>query len=259
MGVLSCSSGIGASFHVCLKLCLLLGNMLPAWEILLGLERRQINHSRDWKWMLEAELSKIMNSKTEQINPATNLFSKSLSLHHNLGWSLHRITGAISPYISKEPQSGFLSWSFFFWEHTHFFCLNLNKFPTELWATSCLLVKALPCAFCGKSECGLYLYYTATQTTDTRSVVPIQHLWSNSPQGKNGVNSWQRCKRNAWKTPWIWKPVVQTSYQRVRNLLSEHSGVQRSLWLLLFLFWVNLWLYNEDSMQKKNYVCLLSH
>lgn len=80
MGILSCSSETGASFYICPKLCLLLGNMLPTRKILLGLEQRQINHSRDWKWMLEAELCKIMNSKTEPINPAPNLFSKSLYL-----------------------------------------------------------------------------------------------------------------------------------------------------------------------------------
>lgn len=58
--------------------------------------------------------------------------------------------------------------------------MNLNKFPTAL-------------QFISESiSLGVLwqvMYYTVTQTIDTRSAVPIQHLWSNSPQDENGASS----------------------------------------------------------------------
>lgn len=78
--LLSCSSERGASFYICLKLCSLLGNMLPTWKNSVRTGTDKSNHSRDWKRILGAQLCKIMNSKTEQINPASNLLRNSLHL-----------------------------------------------------------------------------------------------------------------------------------------------------------------------------------
>lgn len=81
--------------------------------------------------MLEAELCEIMNSKTEQKNPAFNLFSKSLHLWVCTIIWVQASRGLLEQYLHAYLKSLKVVSSHEVFSSDNlqgFFCLNLNKF-----------------------------------------------------------------------------------------------------------------------------------
>lgn len=154
MGVLSLFWEIRASFHICLKLRLLL--CFPAWTIVrTGIVANQSFHRLEMdagREMCKIIISRYSINKIYNYSP---IYLASLCIHesvHHLWIWVHVFLGLLKQYVHMYQMScsDFFSRCFLLWEFTPFSVWLQTSFQLHSRAISHLLMKALPCDFCGK-------------------------------------------------------------------------------------------------------------